>query len=399
MNTLKLSNRISSLTPSPIRKLATLAVTAEQQGKKVHKLNIGDPDIKSPEKFLDALKNWPKPQFGYAPSQGDAQFLSSLTDYYKKLGFDYLNKEDILTTWGGSEALILTLMSVANPGDEVITFEPYYTNYNSFANFAGVTITAVSTDIKNGFHFPPVKEVEKLINNKTKAILICNPNNPTGTVYTKEEVEELLKLCVKFNLFIIADEVYREFVYDGKKQISLLEYMDKYPDNIIICDSLSKRYSVCGLRLGALISKNKELLEKTLYYAQARLCAGTLDQYVAESLNHVEKEYFDNVISEYELRRNTLYEGLKNIGIEVTKPEGAFYIVAGLPVKNADDFCKWLVSEFSYNDETVLLAPAAGFYKTPGLGINQVRIAYVQNVEVLKKSLKVLEEALKLYKD
>ncbi len=395
------SDRLKTVPASPIRKLVPFATAAKKQGVKVYHLNIGDPDIKTPQVMIDVLKNWDKNPIAYAQSQGQQDFLSAVNNYYQKLEYSFLKDENIQITLGGSEAISMTLFAVANPGDEIITFEPFYANYNSYAAVNGVKIIPILTTAQNGFHLPTEEELEKKITSKTKAILYCNPNNPTGTVYTTEEIQMLVKIAKKHDLFLISDEVYREFTYDNKKQVSLLSYMQEIPDLAIMLDSLSKRYSLCGARLGMLISLNSEVVSGVLRIAQGRLSAGFIDQAVATKLTEVPDSYFKDVHTEYENRRNVLYEGLKSIpGVFVPRPEGAFYTIVKLPVKNTENFCQWLLTNFpsqSGTKETVMLAPAAGFYGTPGMGLDEVRIAYVLNIEDLKKSIEILKSALILY--
>jgi aspartate aminotransferase len=303
-------------------------------------------------------------------------------------------------TTGGSEAISMALFATCNPGDEVLVFEPFYANYNSYAVTTGVTLVPVTTTLENGFHLPKQETIEKRITKKTKAILFCNPNNPTGTVYTKKEIEMLVVVAKKHHLFLLSDEVYREFTYDGIRQISLCEYLQEIPDYAIVLDSLSKRYSLCGARLGCLISLNPDIMAGVLRIAQGRLSSGLIDQTMAAKLTEVPQSYFKEVNFEYQKRRDILVHGLQNItGVSVTKPEGAFYVIASLPVSNAEHFCQWLLTEFSDNNETVMIAPASGFYATPELGLNQVRIAYVLNQQSLARSIELLKKALAIYKN
>ncbi len=398
MKNIKVSGRLLEVPASPIRKLVPYATAAKKRGIKVYHLNIGDPDIKTPEVMIDVLKNWKDNPIAYGQSQGQPKFLESLVGYYKKLGYSFVESKNIQVTTGGSEAISMALFAVCAPGEEVITFEPYYANYNSYSKINGVKIVPVLTKGETGFHLPDRKVIEKKIGKKTKAILICNPSNPTGTVYTKEEMEMLVSICVKNNLFLISDEVYREFVYDGKKYFSILEYMKKYPDKMILLDSLSKRYSLCGARLGMIVSLNKDLTDGVLRMAQGRLSSGYVDQAMAEKLTEVDDSYFKAVHREYQTRRDLLYKGLKSIpGVYLEKPEGAFYTIVKLPVKDSEDFCQWLLEKFSYKNGTVMVAPAAGFYGTPGMGKNEVRIAYVLNVQDLEKAIEIIAHALVEY--
>lgn len=398
MKNTKVSNRLLAVPASPIRKLVPFATEAKKKGVKVYHLNIGDPDIKTPEVMIDVLKNWTDNPIAYGQSQGQPKFLESLVSYYNKLGHSFVKTNHIQVTTGGSEAISMTLFAVCAQGEEVIAFEPYYANYNSYSTINGVKIVPVLTKGETGFHLPARGEIEKKISKKTKAILICNPSNPTGTVYTKDEMEMLVSICVKNNLFLISDEVYREFVYDGKKYFSILEYMKKYPDKMILLDSLSKRYSLCGARLGMIVSLNKDITDGTLRMAQGRLSSGYVDQAMAEKLTEVDKSYFKAVQKEYQTRRDVLYQGLKSIpGVYLEKPEGAFYTIVKLPVKDSEDFCQWLLTDFRYKNETVMVAPAAGFYGTRGMGKDEVRIAYVLNCSDLEKAIEILRRALVEY--
>lgn len=392
------SNRLLKVPTSPIRKLVPFASEAKKEGVKVYHLNIGDPDIKTPDVMISFLQGWSKNPVGYSQSQGEPEFLKSLEYYYSKIGFSFIKTTDIQVTTGGSEAISMALFAICDEGDEIMVFEPFYTNYNSYAAVNNVNLVPVKTDGRTGFHLPERAEIENKITSKTKAILICNPSNPTGTVYTREEMDLLADLAKKHNLFLISDEVYREFVYDGKRHVSLLEYMEALPEQTIMLDSLSKRYSLCGARLGMLVSKNREVMDGVLRIAQGRLSSGLVDQLMASKLTEVKDSYFGAVHKEYQKRRDVLYEGLKSIpGVYLEKPEGAFYTIVKLPVKNADHFSQWLLTDFRLNNETVMVAPAAGFYATPGLGQDEVRIAYVLNTEDLKKSIEILRHALKAY--
>jgi aspartate aminotransferase len=381
-----------------MRKLVPYAMEAKTQGIRVLHLNIGDPDIKTPKVMIDVLNKWTENPIRYGQSQGEGKFINSLVSYFNRLGFGFIDKKNIQVTTGGSEAISMAFFAVCQPGEEAITFEPYYANYNSYAAINGVKIVPVLTTGETGFHLPERQVIEGKITKKTKAIFICNPNNPTGTVYTKEEMDMLVSICVKNNLFLISDEVYREFVYDGKKYFSILEYMKKYPDNMILLDSLSKRYSLCGARLGMIVSLKKDLTDGVLRMAQGRLSSGYVDQAMAEKLTEVKDSYFASVHKEYQTRRDLLYKGLKSIpGVYLEKPEGAFYTIVKLPVKNSEDFCQWLLTDFRYKNETVMVAPAAGFYGTKGMGKNEVRIAYVLNCNDLEKAIEILRRALVEY--
>ena len=381
---------------SPIRKLVPYSEQAKKDGKKVYHLNIGQPDIETPQVALDAVKNFSKQVVEYSHSAGFESYRKGLASYYQSLNINISYNELMITT-GGSEALLFALNSCLDPGDEVIIPEPFYANYNGFSASAGIKVKPISTSINNGFALPPIEEFEKLITNKTKAILICNPGNPTGYLYSLEELKTLRDLVKKYDLFLFADEVYREFAYDGNSHISVLN-LDGLEDNAVVIDSTSKRYSMCGIRVGCIVSKNKDVINTALKFAQARLSPPTFGQVAGEAALSTPKSYFDDVISEYVSRRDLLVDGLNQIpGVLCPKPKGAFYAIAELPVDNAEKFAQWLLEEFDYNNETLMVAPAAGFYSTDGEGYNQVRIAYVLNPDSLKKAIKCLEEALKLY--
>ena len=381
---------------SPIRKLVPFAEKAKRNGKTVFHLNIGQPDIETPKVALDAVKDFSSKVVEYSHSAGFESYRKGLASYYQSLGIS-VNFDDLMVTTGGSEALLFALNSCLDAGDEVIIPEPFYANYNGFSTSSGITVKPISTSIENGFALPPIDDFEKLITAKTKAILICNPGNPTGYLYSKEELERLRDLVKKHDLFLFADEVYREFCYDGNKHISVLN-LDGLEDNAVVIDSTSKRYSMCGIRVGCIVSKNKEVISTALKFAQARLSPPTFGQVAGEAALSTPKEYFDNVSNEYVSRRDLLVEGLNKIkGVICPKPKGAFYAIAQLPVDNAEKFAQWLLEEFDYNNETLMVAPAAGFYSTEGEGYNQVRIAYVLNLASLKKAIICLEEALKIY--
>jgi len=391
-----LSDRGLILPESPIRKLVPFAEAAKKKGRKVYHLNIGQPDIETPRIALDAIKNIDLKVIEYSHSAGIESYRKALADYYNKLGLE-LSFQDIMITNGGSEALLFAFNSCLDLGDEVIIPEPFYANYNGFANIAGVTIVPVTATINNGFALPAISEFEKLITTKTKAILICNPSNPTGYLYSKEELETLRDIVKKHDLYLIADEVYREFCYDGKTHHSVF-HLEGINENIIVIDSVSKRYSMCGARVGAFVSKNKKLMATALKYAQARLSPPTLGQIAGEAALATPQSYFDAVIKEYVERRNIMIAGLNEIeGVICPTPGGAFYAVVELPVKNAERFCQWLLENFEYNNQTVMIAPAAGFYATKGLGEREVRIAYVLKKESLKNAIECLKEALKVY--
>lgn len=382
---------------SPIRKLVPFAEAAVKKGRKIYQLNIGQPDIKTPKKALDAVKNNVIEVLSYSHSAGFESYRNKLANYYKKNDIPVVT-EDIIITTGGSEALLFAMGSITDPGDEVIIPEPFYANYNGFAISAGVTIKPIKSNIEDGFALPPISEFEKLISSKTKAILICNPGNPTGYLYTLEEIKQLADLALKHDLFILADEVYREFAYDGVKHHSIMS-LPELSRHAIMIDSVSKRYSMCGARIGCLVSKNKEVMATAMKFAQARLSPPTFAQIASEAALDTTQDYFDDVIEQYTLRRNILVEGLQKIdGVKVAKPKGAFYCIAELPIEDADDFARWLLESFSLNNETIMVAPAAGFYSTPNTGKNQVRIAYVLKKENLERAIEILEKALKEYK-
>jgi len=392
----KISNKGLIMPESPIRKLVPYAEKAKKEGKKVYHLNIGQPDIETPQVALDAVKNFSSQVVEYSHSAGFESYRKGLASYYQYLGMD-VNFDELMVTTGGSEALLFALNSCLDSGDEVIIPEPFYANYNGFSTSAGITVKPISTSINNGFALPPIDEFEKLISSKTKAILICNPGNPTGYLYSKDELETLRDIVKKHDLFLFADEVYREFCYDGNKHLSILN-LDGLEDNAVVIDSTSKRYSMCGIRVGCIVSKNKEVISTALKFAQARLSPPTFGQVAGEAALSTPKSYFDDVINEYVSRRDLLVDGLNKIeGVICPKPKGAFYAIAELPVDNAEKFAQWLLEEFDFNNETLMVAPAAGFYSTEGEGYNQVRIAYVLNQESLQNAINCLEEALKLY--
>ncbi|MBC8474636.1 MAG: pyridoxal phosphate-dependent aminotransferase [Cryomorphaceae bacterium] len=392
----KISQKGIAMPESPIRKLVPFAEKAKKAGKKVYHLNIGQPDIKTPELALDAIHNFSNEVVEYSHSAGFESYRKGLASYYQNLAID-VDYNDVMVTTGGSEALLFALNSCLDPGDEVIIPEPFYANYNGFSMSAGVKVKPIATSINDGFALPAIEEFEKLITPKTKAILICNPGNPTGYLYSKKELETLRDIVIKYDLFLIADEVYREFAYDGNQHHSVLN-IEGLGQNAIVIDSTSKRYSMCGIRVGCIVSKNKEVMTTALKFAQARLSPPTFGQIAGEAALSTPKSYFQEVSSEYVSRRDVLIEGLNKIeGVICPKPKGAFYAIAQLPIDDADKFAQWLLEDFDFNGETVMVAPAAGFYATPNTGVNQVRIAYVLNKESLKAAIKILDEALKVY--
>jgi len=383
---------------SPIRKLVPYAEKAYKQGKTVYHLNIGQPDIKTPKIALNAVKNNILNILAYSRSEGSEEYRKKITHYYLKNNIN-VSHNDIIVTTGGSEALLFAFGSIMDTDDEIIIPEPFYANYNGFSTASGVNIVPVISKIENNFALPPIEEFENLITPKTKAILICNPGNPTGYLYSKAEIKKLATIVKKHNLFLIADEVYREFVYDHKEFYSIMQE-DDLKDHAIMIDSVSKRYSMCGARIGYLVSRNNEVIKTALKFAQARLSPPTFAQIASEAALDTPQSYFDEVIEEYVERRNILISELEKIeGVKVAKPNGAFYCIAELPVKNSDDFAQWLLENFDVNGETVMVAPAAGFYSSKGVGLNQIRIAYVLKKESLVKAVAILKEALKVYKD
>jgi len=391
-----LSEKAILMPASPIRKLVPYSEKAKTLGITVYHLNIGQPDIETPEVALNAVKNLDRKVIEYSHSAGFESYRNALSAYYVKNGIR-VSPEDIIITTGGSEALIFGFMTTCNPGDEVIIPEPFYANYNGFAVTAGINVVPVTATIESGFALPPITEIEKKITSKTKGIVICNPGNPTGYLYSKEELEQLRDLVKKHDLFLFADEVYREFCYDGAVPFSVMN-LDGIENNVIMIDSVSKRYSMCGARIGALISKNKEVMAAALKFGQARLSPPTIDQIAAEAALKTPQSYFDNVVREYVQRRNIMIQGLNSIpGVFCPNPSGAFYCVAKFPVDNAEKFCQWLLEDFSHEGQTVMMAPANGFYATKGAGIQEARIAYVLNQEDLKKAVICLEKALEVY--
>lgn len=393
------SKRVLKVPVSAVRSLTPYAKEAEEQGVKIYHLNIGDPDIETPEVLLNVLKNWKINPIRYAASNGEPTFLKALTDYYNGLNLQKIEPKNIIATIGGSEAIQMTMYTVADPGDEIIVFDPLYSNYSSFAAINSVKLVPILTSVENGFHLPAESVIEKKITKKTKAILYCSPNNPTGAIYTKDEIAMLVRIAKKHNLFLISDEVYREYVFTDQPATSLLEFFSKIPDRAIIVDSLSKRYSLCGARLGAVVSLNDELIKEISKLAQSRLSGELISQVLASDINKVPQSYFDKVKNEYQKRRDFLYQELLKIpGVKLQKPEGAFYTMVTLPVKNAQDFCIYLLKDFRLNGETLMLAPGSGFYGTKGQGLNEVRIAYVLNIDDLKKSLEILRVALEKYR-
>jgi len=392
-----ISNRIRGFQASPIRRLSPYARAAKEKGIKVYHLNIGQPDIKSPKEAIDAIHNYPNAIIAYGESDGDLELRKALVSYYKtNVGVD-LSVDDVLITTGGSEAILFSLMTLCDPGDEVIVPEPYYTNVHSFARMANVSIVPVTSLLEDNFALPPLKTIEEKITSKTRAILLNSPNNPTGHIYSPKELETILKMCEDHDIFLIVDEVYREFCYDGLSFTSILKY-EQYSERVICIDSVSKRFSMCGARVGALISRNRNVIRETLKLSQARLCSPTVEQHASLAAFSAPPEYLENVKAEYEKRRDFIVKSLHSIpGVRCARPNGAFYLIARLPVEDAEDFAIFMLRDFNYKGETVMLAPAEGFYESKDLGRDQVRIAYVLNTDDLAKACTCLKEGLKAY--
>ena len=391
-----ISKRIEAMQESPIRKLVPLSVAAKKKGKKVYHLNIGQPDIKTPDEFFQAIKEFNPGVLAYVFSEGIPELIDSFIEYYKGYGMNY-EKDDILITNGGSEAILFSLIATCDHGDEVLIPEPFYTNYNGFSSTAGVKVVPITTTAENGFDLPELEEMEALITNRTKAILLSNPGNPTGKVYTMNEINRIKDLAIKHDLYIIADEVYREFVYDGLEFVSFGQ-LEEIEDRVIITDSISKRYSACGARIGCVATKNKTITKEIMKLCQSRLCVATLEQIGAAKLVEVSKDYMKAAFEEYDKRRKTVFNALQNMeGVLCKMPKGAFYITAKLPVDNAETFARWLLTDFDVDGETVMVAPAEGFYATKGMGRDEVRISYVLKEEDLIKAMNVIKEGLKAY--
>ncbi len=392
----KLSTRGNAMPSSPIRKLVPFADQAKEKGRHVYHLNIGQPDIHTPDTYWNAIEKHGRTVLEYGPSAGITSYRKKLIDYYKRFDIS-LDLDDIIVTTGGSEAIIFALMAITDPGDEVIVPEPFYTNYNGFAMEAAAKIVPITSTIEDDFQLPPIDSLRSKINKKTRAILICNPNNPTGYVYSREELEALREIVLEYDLFLLADEVYREFCYDGLDHTSVM-HLQGIDDRAILLDSISKRYSACGARIGCVISKNHDITNTALKFGMARLCPPTLEQLGAEAGINTPDSYFQEVMDEYTERRNVMVAALNNMpGVVAPNPKGAFYLVAKLPVDDADKFAQWLLTDFQINEETVMVAPANGFYSSPGLGQDEVRIAYVLNVEDIKKAMHILDEGLRVY--
>ncbi|WP_431244638.1 pyridoxal phosphate-dependent aminotransferase [Flavobacterium sp. P21] len=392
-----ISHKGRNMPESPIRKLAPFADLAKKKGHKVYHLNIGQPDIKTPEVAIEAVKNIDLSIIEYSPSAGYESYRKKLAHFYQRQNVN-VNPEDIIVTTGGSEALLFALATITDPGDEIIIPEPFYANYHAFASSTSATVVPLVSTIETAFALPSIEEVEKLITPRTKAILICNPGNPTGYLYSEAEIKQLASLIKKHDLYLIADEVYREFLYDGVDVHFSVMNLEDVQQNVIMVDSVSKRYSMCGARIGCLVTKNKDVLATVMKFAQARLSPPTIEQIACEAAIDTPQSYFDEVIGEYKERRDTLIAELNKIeGVIVTKPKGAFYCIAQLPIADSDDFAQWLLESYDLNGETVMVAPAKGFYSTPGMGLNQVRIAYVLNKKDLITAVNILKEALLVY--
>ena len=394
---MEISNRIRGFQASPIRRLSPYARAAKQRGVKVYHLNIGQPDIKSPREAIDAIRNYPYEILAYGESDGDLALRQSIVKYYHdSVGVD-ITVDDVLITTGGSEAILFSLMTLCDPGDEIIVPEPYYTNVHSFARMANVSIVSVTSTLEDNFALPPLSMIEEKITSKTRAILLNSPNNPTGHIYSPKELETIIRICEDHDIFLIMDEVYREFCYDNQSFTSVLKFTES-SQRIICIDSVSKRFSMCGARVGALICRNRNVIRETLKLSQARLCSPTVEQYASLAAFGAPSEYIENVKAEYEKRRNFIVKALRSIpGVKCSRPNGAFYLIAQLPVEDAEDFAIFMLRDFNYNGETVMLAPAEGFYESKDMGRDQVRIAYVLNTEDLGKACICLKEGLKAY--
>jgi aspartate aminotransferase len=392
----QISEKGIQMPASPIRKLTPFADQAKADGKKVYHLNIGQPDIETPEGMIDAIKNISFKVWAYTASEGTLSYRKKLTEYYNRRGYS-ITTEDIIVTTGGSEAILITMMACLNAGEEILVPEPFYANYNSFACESDLIIKPILSYIDNGFALPPISDFEKHITPKTKAVFICSPNNPTGYLYSREELEELKRLALKYDLYIFTDEAYREFCYDGREFTSPM-HLDGLDEHVVVIDTVSKRYSACGARLGCIITKNKAVIAAGLKFAQARLSPGMVEQIAGEAAVDTPDSYFEAVNKEYTHRRNVLVDALNRIdGVFCPNPGGAFYVVARLPIDDADNFCQWMLESFSYNNQTVMMAPATGFYSTPGAGLQEVRLAYVLNTNDLRNAMICLKKGLEAY--
>jgi aspartate aminotransferase len=394
---MSISRRAQDIQASPIRKLKPLADEAKKRGIHIFHLNIGDPDIPTPQPVIEAFHAYHDPILGYGPSQGFDELRQAIADYFLGYGLK-LAADNVLITIGGSEAVHFAFSAVADPGEEIIIPEPFYTNYNGFATFADVRIVPLPLKVEDGFRLPPAEKIEALITPKTRAVLLCSPNNPTGTVYSEEELRRVVEVVKKHDLFLIGDEVYKEFVYDGLKHKSLLEFKE-VEDRVIVVDSISKRFSCCGARIGAVITRNQEVYQAILKFAQARLCPPSVEQYAAIAAYKMGMGYFEPIRQEYQRRRDVLYKGLTSIpGVVLRQPEGAFYVLCRLPVKDSEHFVRWMLTDFSINKKTVMTAPGPGFYATPGRGQDEVRIAYVLKEEDLVEAIEILRQGLEKYR-
>ena len=392
----KVSKRGKEMPASPIRKLIPLADEIKKKGIKVYHLNIGQPDIPTPVEFMNAIRNYPNKVLAYGNSKGDIRLIQSMVEYYKKKNI-FVQPENIQITTGGSEALIFAMICIADVGEEIIVFEPFYTNYNSFARMADINLVPIPTKAENGYHLPDKKTIEKKITSKTRGILLATPNNPTGTVFTRQEMETIAELVKKYDLFFLSDEVYREFIYEGVH--TSIMHIEEIEDRAILLDSISKRYSACGARIGCLVSKNKEVTDTALKLGQSRLCSPSIEQYGAIGALGLPEDYFLAMADEYKRRRDTCHAELMKIpGVFCQKPSGAFYIMAKFPVKDIEDFARWMLSDFSLDGATTMIAPGPGFYATKGMGKDEARIAYVLNVEDLKKAMRILAKGVEQYK-
>ena len=394
---MEISQRGQKIQPSPIRKLKPFADRAQEKGIHVYFLNIGQPDIPTPQPVMDAIHTFEEEVLSYGPAQGFLELRQAVAEYFGNYNIP-LTSDNVIITIGGSEAIHFSFSAVADPGEEIIIPEPFYTNYNGYASFADVNIVPLTLKVEDGFRLPSKKEIEARVTSKTRAILLCSPNNPTGTLYTPEEVERVISVASTYDLFLIGDEVYKEFVYDGERHTSILEY-DEIKERVIVVDSISKRFSCCGARIGALITRNEKVFEAVLKFAQARLCPPSVEQKAALAAYRMGMGYFDSVKEEYQRRRDVLFEGLKDIpGIVIHKPQGAFYLVVRLPIKDSEHFVRWMLTDFSFDNQTVMVAPAPGFYSSANKGQDEVRIAYVLKERDLRRAITVFKAGLEKYK-
>lgn len=391
----RISQRATDMPPSPIRKLVPFADEAKKRGIKIYHLNIGQPDIPTPPEFMNAVRSYREEVLAYGHSKGSQKLLSALVRYYAGKGIQ-VEEKDVQITTGGSEAIIFAMICVADTGDEIVVFEPFYTNYNGFAQMADVNLVPVTLEAEDGFHLPSRSRIEEKITSRTRAVLICSPNNPTGTVYSHDELQMTAEIAKKHDLFLLSDEVYREFIYEGKH--TSIMHIPGISERAVILDSVSKRFSACGARIGCLVSKNQAVMDAALRMGQARLCSPSIEQHGAASALEIADEYYDRMAAEYKRRRDTVYNELMKIpGVVCLKPGGAFYIMAKLPVKDIEDFCRWMLTDFDLDGETTMIAPGPGFYATPGKGQDEARIAYVLNVEDLKKAMRCLARGIEKY--